>query len=287
MPAVEYALLPGTVPFIAPIHPGPHPGHAPAATQSAITETNRAYKADCDASTQYSTVTQTLKLQLLASVDRIFVAALNDDRVGYALVSCSEVLAHLHATYGEITPDQLGRNRDIFSADWSTESPIEELWTRTQECRRFALAGDDDISDAETVRNLLRIMEEAALLATAVTDWRKRPQAEWTLANFQSDFTHANNERVRCLTIGNTGHSAYAATTPPARGTALQFIPTDGTKMYYCWTHGLGTNPNHCSSACSNKSAGHIDNATAVNMQGGTNRIMTGSRRPGAAATGS
>jgi hypothetical protein len=275
MPAAEYALLIGTVPFVAPVHPGPHPGHAQGATQSMINETNRAYKDDCEASTKYTDVTQALKLQLLAAVDDIFVSALNDD----ALVSCADVLAHLHDTYGTITPDQLTANRAVFTAEWSTESPIEDLWTRTQGCRRFATAGGDPITEAETVRTLLGVVERAALLATAVADWRKRPQAEWTLDNFKRDFTHANTERVRCLTVGNTGHSANAATTPPAPGTSRPFITTDGTKMYYCWTHGLGTNPNHCSSACSNKPAGHIDNATAINLQGGSNRIMTGYHR--------
>jgi hypothetical protein len=285
MTAAEYALLPGTVPFDAPLHPGPHPGHAQAATQSVITETNRAYKADCEASTKYIEVTEALKLQLLAAVDKPFVSALSDDDLGYALVSCADVLAHLHATYGTITSDQMSANRAVFDAEWNTEAPIEDLWTRTQGCRRFATAGGDSISEPETVRTLLGVVERAALLATAVTDWRKRPQVEWTLANFKSDFTHANTERVRCLTVGNTGHSAYAATTPPAPGTAHPSITTDGTKMYYCWTHGLGTNPNHCSSACSNKAAGHIDNATAINLQGGSRTIMTGYRRPAAAGS--
>jgi hypothetical protein len=285
MPAAEYAQLPGAVAFVEPVHPGPHPGHANT-TQAVIIETNRTYKAECDASIQYLAVTQALKMQLLAAVDDTFLSALKHDELGYAAVSCTRLMEHLHDTYGTITPDQLTTNRAIFTAEWNPESPIEDLWARTQECRRFATAGNDPITEPETVRTLLGVIEKATLLATAVTDWRKRPQVEWTLANFQSDFTHANTERVRCLTVGNTGHSANAATTPAAPGTALPSISTDGTKMYYCWSHGLGTNPNHCSSACNNKSPGHIDNATATNLQGGCNRIMSGfssGRRPAAA----
>jgi hypothetical protein len=281
MPAAEYALLPNTVPFIEPIHPGVHEGLVQGATQAVITETNRAHKAACAASNKYQEVTQALKMQLLEAVEDSFVSALSDDLVGYAMVSCADLMAHLQTTYGTITPDQLSANRDIFAAEWNHEAPIEDVWKRTQNCRHFATAGGDPISESETVRTLLSIIEKAALLANAVTDWRKRPQIEWTLANFKIDFTRANNERVRCLTVGNTGHSANAATTPPT-GTASPSITTDGTKMYYCWSHGLGTNPNHCSAACNNKKDGHIDNATAITIQGGSTRLMTGRRDAGA-----
>jgi hypothetical protein len=282
MPAPAYALLPNTVPFIAPVHPGVHPGHAAAATQAVITETNRAYKYNCEESEKYVAVTQALQLQLLEAIDNSFVSDLINGDLGYALVSCANLLAHLQTHYGTITPDQLTANRDIFLAEWNPDTPIEDMWSRTQECRRFAEAGGDPITEAETVRTLLGIIEKAALLATAVTDWRKRPQLEWTFANLKTDFTTANTERVRSLTVGATGHSANAATTPPpAPGPVHPFITTDGIQMYYCWSHGLGTNPRHCSSACNNKLAGHIDNATAVNLQGGSTRIM--SRRPAAA----
>jgi hypothetical protein len=42
--------------------------------------------------------------------------------------------------------------------------------------------------------------------------------------------------------------------------------------MYYCWSHGLGINQQHTSPMCTFKKDGHIDTATANNMQGGCNR---------------
>lgn len=283
MPAAAYALLDNTVPFVRPVHPGAHPGHANQATTAVITETNRAYKEACEANIKYAGVTEALKMQLLEAVDDTFVSALNDDILGYAIVSVADLLTHLHTNYGTITPDQLSANRTTFTADWNPDTPIEDLWKRTRECRRFAQAGGDPITEADTVRTLLAIIEKTNLLANAVTDWRKRPTAKWTFVHFQTDFMHANTERVRCLTVGATGHSANAATTtPPVPGNAVSFIDTNGTKMYYCWSHGLGTNANHCSSTCNNKSPGHIDNATAVNVQGGSTRLMTG-RRPASA----
>jgi hypothetical protein len=217
------------------------------------------------------------------STQDAYVSALFHARLGFSLVSCAELLEHLNTTYGTITSDQLSTNKNRFSSEWNTDAPIEDLWTRTEECRTFATAGDEPIPESETVRTLLGIIEKSGLLATAVADWRKRSPPDMTLDNFKGDFTHANTERIRTLTVGNTGHSANAAITPNAASTppvsaGTPFVSTAGTKMYYCWSHGLGTNATHCSSTCNNNKEGHVDNATAITMQGGSNRIMSGFR---------
>ena len=62
---------------------------------------------------------------------------------------------------------------------------------------------------------------------------------------------------------------------PPAAGA----IANDGTRVYYCWTHGLGTNANHTSATCQRPGKGHKQNATIINMQGGNNTIMVGCPR--------
>ena len=49
--------------------------------------------------------------------------------------------------------------------------------------------------------------------------------------------------------------------------------------MYYCWTHGLGKNRKHTSATCNNKAEGHKDEATADNMMGGNNKIMSARAR--------
>jgi hypothetical protein len=51
--------------------------------------------------------------------------------------------------------------------------------------------------------------------------------------------------------------------------------------MYYCWSHGLGTNRVHTSAQCQNKKDGHKDTATANNMLGGCATITPPrARRP-------
>jgi hypothetical protein len=136
-------------------------------------------------------------------------------------------------SYAAITPDQLSTNHTIFTSEWNPDAPIEDLWKRTQECRRFATAICDPIMEPETVRTLFGMIEKAALLSNAVTDWRKRPQIEWTLDNFKIEITYANTERVRCVTVGNTDRSANAATTPPRHQLAQTPLLSPPTEPRY------------------------------------------------------
>ena len=41
-------------------------------------------------------------------------------------------------------------------------------------------------------------------------------------------------------------------------------------ELFYCWSHGFGTNPDHTSCKCNRKKEGHIDSATKRNRQGGS-----------------
>jgi hypothetical protein len=54
--------------------------------------------------------------------------------------------------------------------------------------------------------------------------------------------------------------------------------------MYYCWSHGLSKKAAHTSATCSNRKEGHIETATADNLQGG-NYTISGRRRPTNART--
>lgn len=52
----------------------------------------------------------------------------------------------------------------------------------------------------------------------------------------------------------------------------------DPPGMGFCWTHGLGFDPNHKSCTCNRPAPGHQVEATLQNMMGGNPRIR---RKPG------
>jgi len=284
-------------PFLIPMHPGPAPEHIAGATAAQIAETNRLYTQELSDISLYHRVATALKAQLLAAIDDTFLRALEDPDFGFADVTPRQMLHHLQSRYGVLTPEELEINRSALSQPWNPEAPIEQLWATINNIRRVATVGGVPITDITTITLTLAMFEKSGLLATTTEKFRLRPVAEWAMDVFQADFELGNQERLRKLTAGAAGfHGAHLATPPPSTPTgpgvtlaiAAAAIPTrpppssihavnvEGGRMYYCWTHGLSSNQNHTSATCERKAAGHKDNATAFNMQGGNNKISSG-----------
>jgi hypothetical protein len=103
MPAAKYLMRTGQ-PFDIPIHPGTAPLHPGNPTSAQITETNRQYAASLTEHALYQMTNEKLKKQIIAAVPNLYLAILSDDKMGYADVFCSTMIAHLKMTYAMITP---------------------------------------------------------------------------------------------------------------------------------------------------------------------------------------
>jgi hypothetical protein len=281
-----------TLPFAIPIHPGDLPIHAAGATNAQITDTNRLYDHRLIQHALYRSVIEELRKQLLAAIPNMYLHTLEDPNFGFLDSTPQILLAHLHTNYGDLTPEEIEDNRASLARPWNPDDPIEDLWSRITDAQRFANRASEAIPDAAAIRLSLAIIEDTGVFTNAIDKWRDKPIADQTLANFRLHFAKENQERLRKLTARTAGyHGAnHAATQPNTAVTELaaaaQPAPTpsaavkltNGTMMYYCWTHGLGKNRNHTSANCHNKDKDHKDAATADNLLGGNDRIMSGGR---------
>jgi hypothetical protein len=193
--------------------------------------------------------------------------------LGYANVTTLTILEHLTTNYGTLSTDDLNNNINKLNEDWSPSDPIETIFTRIRECRTFAQY-DDPITEASAVRIAIQMVERSGVFGDAIKDWRKKANAEKTLANFFTDFRAADLERSRTATTRSAGYhnrAAAATTTPAVAPTAAgrSTIPT----LAYCWLHGAGNNPEHTSATCKTPTVGHRCEATWDNMLGGNNLI--------------
>jgi len=299
MPVAEYVVVAG-VAFQLPAHPGPIPTHAAGANAATRQENIRLFDATIKELSVATTVQEEIKKQLLGAINRLYLAALDDDTFGFADVTVAAMITHLRTNYGPIMRAELETNRASIATIWTPDDPIETLWERLREIQRISVIGGDALTD-NAIKDLTFLMFEATgVFTTACDTWRVRPLATQTLIEFREHFTSENKERLRKLTTSQAGfHSAHAAfiktptmpmvATPkpagptpnvPAQSTSTRPIVTnDGLNMYYCWTHGLGFNRNHTSGTCSNPAEGHRTSATVKNMQNGNNTIMSNRRR--------
>jgi hypothetical protein len=231
--------------------------------------------------------------QLLKAVEYRYLQFLEDPDFGFADVSPRDMLQHLRATYGQVTPDDMEQNRSLLSAEWNPDDPIEDIWLRLRDCQGYATAADEPITNSTAIRLTLAVFEKIGVFASAVDKWRDKPAAEQTLPVFKTHFNFENKERLRKLTAQTAGyHGAHLAdvvppppsrapdtalaATPPWPHPPVEIAPTiliGDMKMYYCWTHGLGKSASHTSAGCENPAEGHKTNATIKNMMGGNDRI--------------
>jgi hypothetical protein len=153
---------------------------------------------------------------------------------------------------------------------------IESVIANTNYCAQFAAAGDDAISNANKVRLTLKAVEKSGVLKDAITDWRKKPAAERTWANLPAHLVTYNKERTCKITATQAGFNSANATTQQQRSNApppQNSANVGNVKLYYCFTHGLGKNPDHTSLTCTNPCPEHKKEATVDNMMGGNNTI--------------
>jgi hypothetical protein len=298
MTDAEYLVI-SAVPYDEPIHPGAQPIHPANATAAQITEANRQYDATLIQVALHVSVLNALRRQILVAIDNKYLLALEHPDLGYT-VSPKDMLAYIKTTYGDLTPNEIERNRATLTAPWNPDDDIEDLWLRIRDAQVLATIAQDPIEDPAAIRLTLLSLEASDVFDFALNNWRLKDDATKTMATFKEHFTKENSERERKLTAKTGGfHGAdnavvvpppsaallttSSSTTPRPPGTLPPPTPAhivldSGVKMYYCWTHGLSKNPNHTSPTCNFKADGHIDTATADNLQGGSNTI--GSGRP-------
>jgi len=290
MPEADYQARGGVAAaYTTPNHPG-NPPNVAGLTSPQVHARLMTYNHRINVYDVHITVRNDLRRMILEAVDEQYLKPLEDANMGYADVAPATMLSHLFTNYGTITQDDIEANRKKLSDTWNPETPIEDIWVRITQVRAFATATGENIPEAAAVRLTLAVFESTGVLTNGIDKWRDKALADQTLANFVTHFTRENKERLRKLTAQTAGYQgANAATQPtPAGPTPTPTPPTqdqggvrlnNNVTMYYCWTHGLGKNRNHTSCNCNNKGEGHKDEATADNMMGGCDRIMSGRRQ--------
>jgi hypothetical protein len=293
IPAAAYLTLTGSV-FVAPAQPTPHPVHGADDTGPRMAENTRLHASEVKDFIRYRETIQALRKCILVAVPTIYTDALRHDIYGHATTTPLALLTHLDETYGKVLPEHLNQNFQAMNAPWTTDRPIEQLWTQIRIAQQFA-ALYDPITDQTAIRSALTNLQKCGGFQTALDTWFVRPTAEHTLANLKDHFNTANTNRLRSVSAQQAGYHATdrglprPAPAPPSLTAATVASPTGvisdeaGKKWYYCWTHGMGQNATHTSATCENRADGHRANATLSKPFHGSRVILgsTGRATPG------
>jgi hypothetical protein len=158
---------------------------------------------------------------------------------------------------------------------------METLYTKITNAQQFARTAGamHQIPDATAIYLTLAVIEKSGAFNEPCSNWRKRPEADQTMANFHADMDHTWKEHNRHMKSSDAGyHQALVANANNT--TRTPDVLVDTVPMYYCWSHGLGFNEKHDSKTCNNKKEGHQETATIKNRMGGSTSICVGNRGP-------
>jgi len=194
MSDAEYVVLAG-VQFQLPAHPGPTPPYATGANAAAHAETTRIYDVTLKELATTTIVQEEIKKQILAAVDCIYLAVLDDDVFGFADISIATMLTHLHTTYGPITRAELKRNQASIATIWTPDDPIETLWERLREIQQISIAGNDPLSDNAITDLTFAMFETTGVFTMGCDTWRILPVANQTIDDFRTHFTRDIREQ--------------------------------------------------------------------------------------------
>jgi hypothetical protein len=147
------------------------------------------------------------------------------------------------------------------------DTPIETVFANGTNCRKFAVEGNDPISDAANLRILVKIFTNSGVLERAVSDWERKPDAEqavlYAIAHFRKEHIH-RLEATQALKRVLEANSTNIPTGSIATKQGPVYQATLNSRWKYCLTHGLCT---HSSQHCSNPGEGHNHSATLAGRE--------------------
>jgi hypothetical protein len=298
--------------FEVPVAPPTEPAIPVGATGAQTAELVRRHHVQLRDFQQYYDTDKALVRAIIAATPLTYIETLSDPELGFAQVTALQLLTHLHTTYGAITAADRDSYHDRMRTPWSPPTPIETLFQQLEEGKRMATLAAEPIADSQLVRIGQHLIFKTGLFPDGCREWRLKPDADQTWANFKTHFARHDRDRQETATSASAGYagavqptnppetpdgSACAVTALPSGPELIALLtelatlrktqPANSTTPRsltsargYCWTHGSTTNSTHTSATCKNKAPGHVDTATWRNKCGGNAQRYVPPNRP-------
>ena len=94
----------------------------------------------------------TLTNTILSHINQKIIEEYNNDWTGFTQVHPFTLLTYIHSEYGQVSDDELTTNESKLSEPWDPATPIKTLYEHIDECRSFAEARNDPITERTTLR---------------------------------------------------------------------------------------------------------------------------------------
>ena len=201
-----------------------------------------------------------LKAQIIAAVDKVYLAAQEDSVLGFSNVTAAALLAHLKTTYGTIKATDIEKNRAKLHDPWTADKPIESLWAHVKTVTDFATTAGEDIDDAVLIRCSKDVLRKSGVFENAIDKWDDKAAGDRdTWDKFLAHFNTENERRLTKLKAGDAGFSTPLvanAATVPSNATSYSLGYNQGWAAAIALKQGIAANTNESSGSNSDANGG-------------------------------
>ena len=191
-PAV-YATLSASI-FVVPVNPGSKPVIPEHSTGQQISDICHAYHAATTLFNEYYRTDKALWQLLLASVGEMYVRSLRHWYSGYSQTSTQKLLAHLYATYTNISPADLQENDAKLRAPYYANHPVENLFDEMENAVKYAADGNTSYSPEQVLTISFQLVFHTGHFLNTCKNCKCLPAASKTWATFKTFFATVHQE---------------------------------------------------------------------------------------------
>jgi hypothetical protein len=207
----EYNTL-SAVAFIAPVNPGATAVIPAGSTAAQIAVRQRTHRDNLALFREYLATDKALKQQVIGAVNPMYIRTLRHRVTGFANATTLQLLSHLYATYGRLSPADLQANDARLRTGYDPNQPIEALIDQVEDAVSLAAAANTPYTAGQIVSIAYTHVFATGMFPEACREWRRRPLQEQTWVNFKTDFAIAHQEYRESQTTNQAGyHNANAA----------------------------------------------------------------------------
>ncbi len=143
----------------------------------------------------------------------MFLRTLRHRATGFANVTTRQILDHLYANDGKLSPADLQDNDSKMRTTYDPNQPIETFFDQIEDAVTLADAAKAPYTEPQIIAIAYNTIFTTSMFPEACREWRRRPIIEHTWSNFKAAFAEAHQDfRESQVTSQQSGyHNANAA----------------------------------------------------------------------------
>jgi hypothetical protein len=198
MTAQQYQIV-SPVPYLRPEHPGALT--IPNGTARHLAEQmERDWKEALRVFHEVRGVEKALTQQVVAAVEETYLLSFKSRVTGQFNGNLLDILNHLLATYGEISPAQLSSfEKDVIEMTYDPTTPIDVVFQKVEDLMMYGDFAQCPFTAEQSIQRAYNIINSTGLYKDYIKTWSRRPRVDRTWENFKEHF------RIAYLELKETG----------------------------------------------------------------------------------